>query len=223
MKLAVIIPVGPGHERCALRAVRSTMGQLGNTFTSIRVCPLSDPAGTGRSVTRNEAMDICSFADWYFFLDADDEMMPNALDLPPLDEIGAVWGQPFHKHPDGSTRLFTDNIPDWETAVTRRRALEDAFCTGFFARADIAREERYNEGLDFGEDHEFFYRLIARTEFRHLAVPLVTVNRGEQATLAKQRHTPPERMVNSRELAAFWRKRGRIPLKPEEAATRYWA
>lgn len=167
MKLAVITPVGPGHEKAAEAAIASvTMATYGDhPFRSVRHVVIEDKKGfSGRSASRNRGMK--ADADWYFFLDADDTMRPDAL------------GRNIFTSPAtfGSVSLNGTVIQENVYPCSwRRLALYGAHGTlsmGFFCRADIARSLRFNEDMDAGEDFDFYMRLPG---FTKLAVPLVDI------------------------------------------------
>lgn len=166
MRLAVITPVGPGHEAAAARAMASVDVACGaSCFGSVRHVIVEDHAGNmGRSHARNIGMD--SEADWFFFLDADDTMRPDALTLNRFNEpatFGAV---------SLNGRIYDRNI---QPCGWRQIALNGARGTlsmGCFVRADIARAVRFDESLDAGEDFDFYLRLPG---FTKIARPLVDI------------------------------------------------
>ena len=166
MRLAVITPVGPGHDDVVLHAMASVdNASQSATFSSIRHVVVDDHLGRmGRSHARNIGMG--TDADWFFFLDADDTMRPDALtlnDFRTSATFGAILlnGRPFERnvHPCG-----------W-----RQVALHGARGTltmGCFVRADVARALRFNESLDAGEDFDFYLRLPG---FTKIAKPLIDI------------------------------------------------
>jgi hypothetical protein len=92
MKIAVIIPVGPGHAEHAAVAVRSVLAQtiaakpvvINDTGGSIVpiVSAVDTSGGHGVAAARNEgvAYAIQHKADFVCYLDADDILMPRALE-----------------------------------------------------------------------------------------------------------------------------------------------
>src|SRR4051812_40635922 len=93
MNLAVITPIGPGHHHCATTAMASVNAarERPGPFSSVRHIVIDDGAGTlGRGAARNLGM--VEDADWYFFLDADDMMRPDALQAFPSGSQQAVFG-----------------------------------------------------------------------------------------------------------------------------------
>jgi hypothetical protein len=169
MRLAVITPVGPGHERFvrdAMASVQAAKERIG-PFSSVRHIVIADPRGElGRGRARNLGM--VDDADWYFFLDADDRMRPDALEGCLLD-AQAVFGAISI----GKTTAKNVYPCGW-----RELALHGARGTlsmGFFCRADAARQIGFNEALDAGEDFDFYLRLKSFTKIDR---PLVDVGYG---------------------------------------------
>lgn len=161
MRLAIITPVGPGHAIPARHAYESVRLAKSNAkqfvprqFDSMRHEIIEDQEGDlGRSKARNIGMDRHRDADWFFFLDADDFMRPDALDWNDF-EAPATFGSVSL---DGS--VLKENVfpCDW-----RSIALRGAYGTlsmGFFCNARLARRMRFNENMDAGEDFEFYMRL----------------------------------------------------------------
>lgn len=166
MKLAVITPVGPGHERIVESAIASVRVAFRNnrTFSGVRHIIIDDDRGDlGRSKARNIGMDR-SDADWFFFLDADDTMRPDALNV--ALKSPAVFG---------AVSLRSGPTKNVYPCGWREVALHGACGTlsmGFFCRADVARRLRFNEGMNAGEDFDFYLRL---DDFAKLARPLVDI------------------------------------------------
>ncbi len=167
MRLAVITPVGPGHQQFAEAAIGSVHVARDNctVFSDVRHIVIDDGKGElGRSRARNRGM--VDDADWYFFLDADDRMRPDALKFQNF-ETQAIFGTISLVGPNRATNVHPCG---W-----REIALHGARGTlsmGFFCRADIARRLRFNETLDAGEDFEFYLRL---DEFAKIDRPLVDI------------------------------------------------
>lgn len=104
MRCCVVIPVGPGHEKLALRAKASVQQAVAHgmgAFDGVEVLCQDDSGGLGRSRARNLAVGQAGrmAADWIFFLDADDLMHPHAFEavagfLPGHD---AVWARSMNQ------------------------------------------------------------------------------------------------------------------------------
>ncbi len=167
MRLAVITPVGPGHQQFVSGAIESVqVAQNNNTaFSDVRHIVIDDGKGElGRSHARNRGM--VDDADWYFFLDADDRMRPDALNMQHF-ETQAIFGTISLVGPKRTMNVYPCG---W-----REIALHGARGTlsmGFLCRADVARRLQFNETLDAGEDFEFYLRL---DDFTKIDRPLVDI------------------------------------------------
>ncbi len=168
MKLVVITPVGPGHEhhvKAAMQSVQRAQGTPG-PFSSVRHVVVDDSKGElGRARARNIGM--AEGADWYFFLDADDTMQPDALSAVPVTDQQAVFGALSLR---GQTHSPNVHPCTWrEVALHGSRG---TLCMGFFCRADVARRLKFNEAMDAGEDFDFYLRLDS---FIKVGRPLVQI------------------------------------------------
>ena len=108
MKLGIITPVGPGHEkiidRCNLSISEAQTYGLG-PFRSIERIIIDDTEGQlGRSAARNlaifQALELQ--CDWIYFIDADDVMVDTAFVSVGkyLSRFDAIWGQIFETPSD---------------------------------------------------------------------------------------------------------------------------
>lgn len=167
MKLAVITPVGPGHYGIVDAAIESVrLARLQNTrWGVVQHIIVNDCEGTlGRGRARNDGMQ--PGFDWYFFLDADDTMRSDALNLA-MPDTQAVFGS---LSLNGFKRAKNVHPCGW-----RELALHGARGTlsmGFFCRADVARRLQFDEALDAGEDFDFYLRL---DNFTKLDRPLANI------------------------------------------------
>ena len=168
MRLAVITPVGPGHEGILPLAAMSVVHLEPHSFTEILHVIVNDTEGKlGRSRARNLGM---IEADWYFFLDADDIVMPDAprfVDFvsQPMDAIfGAI---------QINGRVTAKNLWPCRIEDIYEHGGQGTLCMGFFVKAEVAREVRFDETLDAGEDFDFYMRLPS---FYKVKPPLVSVN-----------------------------------------------
>ena len=168
MRLAVITPVGPGHEGILPLAAMSVVHLEPHSFTEVLHVIVNDTEGKlGRSRARNLGM---IEADWYFFLDADDIVMPDAprfVDFvsQPVDAIfGAV---------QINGRVTAKNLWPCRKEDIYEYGGQGTLCMGFFVKAEVAREVRFDETLDVGEDFDFYMRLPS---FYKVKPPLVSVN-----------------------------------------------
>lgn len=166
MKLVVITPVGPGHEpyvkRCQQSVIDAKYNRIG--FQQIEHLIIDDTRGEmGRSRARNQGM---IEADWYFFLDADDRMRIDALalnDFKSAATFGAICL-------DGWV-IDTDVYPCGWNEIAKHGA-RSTLSMGFFCKASVARQLRFNETMDAGEDFDFYLRL---PNFVKLQKPLVDI------------------------------------------------
>lgn len=167
MKVAVIIPVGPGHEELAKRAVasvRSAWATHRGPFTEFVVHVVDDTKGElGRSAARNRGMDEAP-ADWHFLLDADDEMYTGAFRLVDL-EASATFGAITLL----GRRYRRDVWPCTRDTLLARGA-HGTLSMGCFVRGDLGL--RFDESLDAGEDFDFYMRLPS---FTKRLEPLVSI------------------------------------------------
>ncbi len=168
MKLAVITPVGPGHEGILPLAVMSVMHLESYCFDQITHVIVRDIDGKlGRSKARNLGM---IDADWYFFLDADDIILPDATRfvLSCGEEITAIFGAVLI-----NGRVISQNLWPCRLEHIYEYGGLGTLSMGCFVRADVAREVRFDETLDKGEDFDFYLRL---PNFYKVKPPLVSIN-----------------------------------------------
>lgn len=166
MKLTVITPIGPGHAEVALRAMASVeRAKEASCFSSISHVTIDDYAGRmGRSHARNVGMEAA--ADWFFFLDADDTMRPDALMLNDFSSP-ATFGAVSLSGGVSKHNVFPCG---WREIATQ--GSRGTLTMGCFVRADIARALRFDQSLDAGEDFDFYMRLPG---FRKIERPLVDI------------------------------------------------
>ncbi len=166
MKLAVITPVGPGHESILPLAALSVLHLEYHEFTEIQHVIVNDTKGElGRSKARNLGMETP--ADWYFFLDADDVMMPSAPRFAKNQAV-AIFGAV-----QINGRVTAKNLWPCRKQDLFEHGGQGTLCMGFFVRAEIARDLKFDETLDQGEDFDFYMRLPS---FYKVKPPLVSVN-----------------------------------------------
>ena len=220
MNLAVIIPVGPGHSECAVSACHSVLRASTGPFSKVVAYPVNDLAGKlGRSAARNAGMDKDKDADWYFFLDADDEMEPKACDLAAasLRHHDAVFGAVCRQ---GVVTRENMPVESWDDLMTH--GSRGTLSMGAFFRAEPARELGFHPMLDAGEDFEFYYAFLAGHSFRKIREPLVTIGSHLPPAGGPRGYDTLDWNAACEPFRAFWQKRGRIPLPPEERAQPYW-
>lgn len=174
MKLAVITPVGPGHQdllrdSCApslAQAMAWTMGP----FSEIRHLVMDDTEGChGRSARRNEglAQARAEGADWVFFLDADDVLAPNAFEafgrcLAEEPDLEAVWGLICTFDGEGEPELREEQPARIDSrAEFLRTPPYLAVQIGGFVRTPVAVAIGFDTTMDTGEDYRFYRALWA--------------------------------------------------------------
>lgn len=191
MRCCVVIPVGPGHEKLALRAKASVQQAVGHgmgAFDVVEVLCQDDSGGLGRSRARNLAVGQAGrmAADWIFFLDADDLMHPHAFEavagfLPGHD---AVWGEIHESSPDGQHTL---RRPDQIAPISDIEQIlkNDPFLTlqmGHFVRTAVAMENPFDEEMDCGEDFKYYLQIWGRHCCTKIGQPLFFNVRGQSST-----------------------------------------
>lgn len=169
LNVAVVIPVGPGHEKYALDADRSvgeawTRSQ--GPFDAMHIAVVPDHQGTlGRSAARNLGVRE-NPADWYFFLDADDEMLPRAFELVRLEHPATFGAVCLNR------KVYRKNVYPVNRALLFKRGAVGTLSMGCFVRADVARAAPFDESMDAGEDFDFYLRLPG---FVKIKEPLVSI------------------------------------------------
>jgi FkbM family methyltransferase len=179
-RCAVIIPVGPGHEKFydeCMDSINRASGKNKGKFSEIIPIRIDDLDGSlGRSRARNIGIKKAAEhgVDWIYFLDADDLMAPLAFEYvsPYLEQYDGVWGS-----------IWT--IERGETLARERpRQLPflyriedvlscDPFVTlqmGHFVRTSVALATLFNESLDTGEDFDYYLRVWEK--YRSIKIPL---------------------------------------------------
>lgn len=168
MRLAVITPVGPGHEGILPMAALSVIQLQPYCFTEILHIIINDTEGKlGRSKARNLGM---VDADWYFFLDADDTIMPYAprfVERTP-DEFAAIFGAV-----QINGRVTPKNRWPCRIEDVHEHGGLGTICMGFFVKSEVAWDLKFDESLDKGEDFDFYMRLPS---FYKVKPPLVSIN-----------------------------------------------
>jgi len=181
MKCDVIIPIGPGHETLAIEAMQSVaiaaMLSKGR-FDEIQAVPFDDTSGRfGRSLARNLAVQQ-SDADWVYFLDADDYVLPplfQSVELC-LPDYDAVWG--MYGEIEGI--YLKERYQTWGfTTYKQLVSLGPHFTIkmGHFIRRDVALKYPFNTKMNAGEDWEYYFRVWASERCTKLGGPMVYAKR----------------------------------------------
>ena len=167
MKLAIITPVGPGHDmlaREALGSIAQAAKHSQGPFDDIKFIRMEDPEGEfGRSLTRNMGVLEAEEAgcEWVFFLDADDLMTDHAfVAMEDYMNYDAVWGQIYDVKPgENFARRRMEQVP---VDSVKDLLNHDPYLTlqmGHFVRTEIALNNPFNVEMDAGEDFEYYLRL----------------------------------------------------------------
>jgi len=183
LDLAVITPVGPGHEDVWCKAWASVdeavkeRPDIGwGMFTEA-------DSGEGRSAVRNRLVERARGrgAEWLFFLDADDEMLPEAVSVWRRHAAlyDAIWG---------SIKTNTEGVRDGqEYPMTYGRIVHGhparTINIGFFIKADKMVE--FDEGMDCGEDYKAYLELWhpdSGVKCYKSNTPIYLNNRGNHST-----------------------------------------
>lgn len=192
MKCTVITPVGPGHERlaveCRLTVERARQSHPG-AFSQIEHLLVDDSRGEfGRSKARNQGVQkaVDAGADWIFFLDADDGMLPGAFAavasyLPRLD---AIWGQIWEVSP--GQKMHNPRLPQIRCMDSiHDLLLLDPYMTiqmGHFVRAPLAAENPFREDLNAGEDFEYYLRIWQKYRAEKVPEAFFVNRRGQPSS-----------------------------------------
>lgn len=151
MKLVVVTPVGPGHEKFVPRCKASVRRMAKGPFNEIHHKVVDDKEGKlGRGRARNEGM---IDADWYFFLDADDVVFSKAatyLNQNYCATFGAVVL---------SGRVPACNVWPCSWELIREYGACGTLSMGMFVRGDVARTLKFHESMEIAEDFDFYMRL----------------------------------------------------------------
>ena len=166
MKITVIIPVGPGHDKYldqALRSVDKAWRTSHGPFSCMNVRWIDDLDGSmGRSAARNCGLEYES--DFYFLLDADDEMMPLAFSYVEISHY-ATFGAIMIRD-----AIWTENVWPLTRAKLFEHGAEGTLSMGLFLRGDV--KTRFDESMDRGEDFDFYMRLPGFIKIRDALVSI---------------------------------------------------
>lgn len=179
MRVIVLIPFGPGHEKHVMEAVRSVLNARNPGGWDINAWTIDDTDGElGRSRARN-ALSMSAIeagADWLMYLDADDLCDPRCFmwlkaALQDDHDLEALWGrivrQRAWKGSDGRIQKLELMRSDDDVAPIRSKeellALpgHSTLRVGNFIKpALFLRVGGWLEEWDVGEDHEFHYACV---------------------------------------------------------------
>lgn len=172
MKCAIITPIGPGHAElfqtsCLPSIERATAFGAG-PFDEVVLFPMDDTEGRhGRSNRRNAAIAEAQKAgvEWLFFLDADDEITPNAFVtfgkiLEENPGIDAAFGLICNRGAKGKPAIREDqieNLDSYDDLLGQDPFFSLIIC--HFVRTEIAASLGFDEQMDAGEDFDYYFRL----------------------------------------------------------------
>lgn len=222
-----MVPVGPGHEELAGRAQASIIEawkrRAPRPFSFLHIEIVNDSEGKkGRSRARNEGVERCPEADWFFLLDADDLMEPLAMRWmrPEFDATyGPAKARVRTRGAYPRERVAPDPPKDWDALM--RQGPINSLMMGNFYRGDALRAHPFREDLDFGEDWEHHLSFMAKHSWALSEYPLA------MADCTTKSAGGPRGGSRNWEMAAepffdFWRTRGRVPLTEEQRKRDYW-
>jgi len=180
VKLDIIVPVGPGHKELvneAIHSVKIAMYTGQGPFSEIKIKGIDDTAGKyGRSRARNMAISA-STADWFFFLDADDLMYPEALINvnSHMEDFKAIWGR-IVEEKEGCIvdRYQLPKIDRFDQLLEI-----DPYYTlqmGFFVKREIM--PLFDESMNTGEDWKVYLELWKHQNCIKIDKPLMINRRG---------------------------------------------
>jgi len=176
MKIGIITPIGPGHEKSyetCKQSINIAWEFDKGPFLELEIIAMPDPYGhEGRSTRRNEGIALAKEkrCDWLFFLDADDLMTPEAFQevLPYIAKYDAIWGNicemPYGNFSQVKVRenqlISTENFED----ILRI----DPFYTlqmGHFVKIHVAAQIGFDASMDTGEDFRYYLKVCSQYKF----------------------------------------------------------
>jgi hypothetical protein len=176
MKIAIITPIGPGHESAyeeCKKSIDEAWQYNPGLFTDIKIMPLYDLDGKhGRSRMRNLGISqaMLEKCDWIFFLDADDLLNIFAFELvsPYLIKYDAVWGN-ICECPYGNVSKYKVRNPQIKNTEEFSDILRyDPYLTlqmGHFVKAEIVNKVQFDEDMNTGEDFKYYLEICEKYKF----------------------------------------------------------
>lgn len=243
VKVCVVIPFGPGHERLVEESIESVRVAAREAVYDLEVeIEVEDDSSgeRGRSRARNDGAEHTD-ADWLLFHDADDLLTPDAFCLlrSALQEVPdreLVWGEFWRERvlKDRFGVVFLNEFVRSENQPTPLDTWEELLAVGplavskhgFISRNLFHRIGGWFEPMDIGEDLELMWAAAAHARaFVKMAAPTTRVRyhvpaaggpRGyERGTQDKPKFPNPGVSVFE-----YWRKRGRVQWNEAELKRR---
>jgi glycosyltransferase involved in cell wall biosynthesis len=124
----------------------------------------------GQAAARNAGLRV-SRGEFVVFLDADDRLLPNALEiglsrLSALPECGLTFGRVRYIATDGSPLCVPRTIPidgDYYRAFLEHGNFINTPAAAMFRRDALERVDGFDERLRGGEDYELYLRIVRTT------------------------------------------------------------
>ena len=216
VKISIITPVGPGHQRY--------------TQPADSICVDDTHGKLGRSKARNMGMEIAKDSDWFFFHDADDELVTDAHDImlkaiadsPEAKAIfGSIggWSSNGRKIPVDEHNRYPENWDDVVNGDTN-----GLFSISALYRAPEALQLGFKEDLDTTETLEFSMAFIAQHPWVKVRDVFSLAHCDRPSAGGPRGYGPIDWHAQLRPLLAWWRKRGRVPLTADvrHSKKEYW-
>lgn len=177
MRVTVITPVGPSHERYVEDCKASVLDAMDYAAPASLVhdC-IDDTSGElGRSRARNIAAARAK-SDWLLLLDADDLLHREAFD----ELHAAVSADPSIVAVFGAVNtdrfgIVPENKYPLRWADLLRHGPEGTLSMGCFIRSDVFVP--FNETMDAGEDFDFYLRVLHNRRWVKIRQPLAIIRR----------------------------------------------
>lgn len=191
-RLAVLTPIGDGHEVHAKRAaasVKAFQRSLCRRDIWVDHLMLRDQ-GEGRSATRNRLLGMASEADptHVMWLDADDTLS-HTFGMAMIEALEEHPGEVCFGMIETQRMAEPKELRDGQTGsgYFSKKELLDLepwrVCNvGYIAPFEIQKGIAWNESLHTGEDYDMFLRLSEATSLFKLSRPLITNIRGQHST-----------------------------------------
>ena len=225
MRVAVIAPVGPGHEDY-LKSWQDSIVAAHTPGVEVGMYWRHDD-GRGRSAMRNYIMGRAR-ADWFFFLDADDEMTPNALadflrlhkEDPDCDAfIGSIGGI----QANGNDAIRGANqYPKNRLELAATTKLNGLFSISGFYRAAKAKAVGFHEDTDTAETYEFQCAFIAQYPWKKVREQFTRIRLDRPSAGGARGYEDLQWLDACRPVFDFWRKRCFVPMTRSQRKGTYW-